>query len=137
MTDEVCNTFIRPALQPTTAKLTSFAGTARHEGAFAALPESRVFALPLVTSSTGREPTANGPASQATVRANTVCPAPGNSEFRHRVLLALLLATGEGGLMHVPVRRVPPLPLPGPNVRHERRAKGREAAFGLSARWRG
>ena len=25
----------------------------------------------------------------------------------------------------------------GPNVRHERRAKGREAAFGTSARWRG
>src|SRR2546425_9496758 len=24
-----------------------------------------------------------------------------------------------------------------PNVRHERRTKGREAAFGLSARWRG
>ena len=24
-----------------------------------------------------------------------------------------------------------------PNVRHERRAKGREAAFGTSARWRG
>ncbi len=27
--------------------------------------------------------------------------------------------------------------LVGPNVRHERRAKGREAAFGTSARWRG
>jgi len=25
----------------------------------------------------------------------------------------------------------------GPNVRHERRRKGREAAFGTSARWRG
>ena len=27
--------------------------------------------------------------------------------------------------------------LAGPNVRHERRRKGREAAFGTSARWRG
>ena len=29
------------------------------------------------------------------------------------------------------------LHLVGPNVRHERRAKGREAAFGTSARWSG
>ena len=34
-------------------------------------------------------------------------------------------------------RHVPRRPNKGPNVRHERRAKGREAAFGTSARWRG
>ena len=87
---------------------------------------------------TGREPTANGRAAQATTRALRLSTTPQISAFLHRVLLAFTaeheatrcsrcatsLACVDFGVQ-------------GSNVRHERWTKGREAAFGTSARWRG
>ena len=55
-------------------------------------------------------------------------------------LLELRLTAAEGEAMAFTAneaQRTHPVCLPGPNVRHERRRKGREAAFGTSARWRG
>jgi hypothetical protein len=51
---------------------------------------------------------------------------PAGTETRSDASSAITAST----VASVPCRK-------GPNVRHERRAKGREAAFGTSARWRG
>ena len=92
----------------------------------------------LVSSSTGREPTADGRAAQGTVRALQLCTTPVTFGFLHHLLLALIAMHEAGSVLETSDRPAcKDFGVQGSNVRHERRAKGREAAFETSARWRG
>ena len=91
-----------------------------------------------VPCSTGREPTANGRAAQETVRARQLCTSLATVRFLHDLLLALIARHEAGSVLEMgDSLTCMDFGVQGSNVRHERRAKGCEAAFGTSARWRG
>ena len=91
-----------------------------------------------VPCATGREPTANGRAAQETVRALQLCTTPATFRFLHDLLLALIATREASSTLEMSDSLTcKDFGVQGSNVRHERRAKGREAAFGTSARWRG
>ncbi len=96
--------------------------------------ESSVF----VPCTTGREPTANGRAALETVRALRLCTTLATLYFSHDLFLALIAMHEAGSVLETSDSLTcKDFGVQGSNVRHERRTKGREAAFGLSARWRG
>ena len=63
--------------------------------------------------------------------------AEAKNETAARSLRKQAKLTKDSESRHMPSARITLLAKLGPNLRHERRAKGRAAAFGTSARWRG
>ncbi len=91
-----------------------------------------------VPCTTGREPTANGRAAQETVRAPRGGATPVTLRFPHDLFLALIAMHEASSVLETNDNLTcKDFGVQGSNVRHERRRKGREAAFGTSARWSG
>jgi hypothetical protein len=94
--------------------------------------------LAFVPCTTGREPTANGRAAQETVRAPQLRTTRETLRFPRDLFLALIAMHEASSVLETNDNLTcKDFGVQGSNVRHERRRKGREAAFGTSARWRG